>query len=536
MSDDPSTGLTDPDNAADSINAAGSDAAELDAAGADAMSEEAQQDLTSGGISEEEDRYVPQLDPLAFDTALNKHTGIYYYHVREGETVEDSSLITEWEKVEKNTELGPNDLLRVYLPYTIPAGSLNETNPTAVYRLPASLHLTDDQVNGINAIENGIAAAYIDYNTLTVTDPDNYHRYLGAEAVEGTRTPDQTLAEYLAQSASGSGSGDSGNQAGQEFISATVRAQNVYDTEGLYGEKGAYLGQDLIFTFSPYTIEKNQHTYDASGQPTRAGEKVRGWFAIDFNLGQVDLDEHYIEEVDNIENIERIEAENNRGNENAGENTGDENTAVSDDGGDTTVLVSREFRTANIVFVEKDASRNIDEISASIKVVTAENYERVEVNPDDAENIENVENSEDNDEDNGEENSEEQPEENAEGIEEDLTGQEVETEEDASSADSEDKSDADAPIMPAISFEDSIRVRTGKPAGVEDGSAGSAAASAAEALPRKAKVIVRVEADEGTFPAGTTMVLSAVEDLDAVAETVKETVENGNSGDNRNYC
>ena len=252
--DDPSTGLSDPDNAANSINAAGSDAAELDAAGADAsgsdaagtdtLSEEAQQDLTSAGINEEEDRYVPQLEPLGFDSALRSRTGIYYYHVREGETIEDSSLITEWKKVDKNTELGPNDLLRVYLSYTIPAGSLNETNPTAVYRLPASLHLTDDQVNGINAIENGIAAAYIDYNTLTVTDPDNYHRYLGAEAVEGTRTPDQTLAEYLAQSAGESGNEASGNQAGQEFISATVRAQNVYDTEGRYGEKGAYLGQD----------------------------------------------------------------------------------------------------------------------------------------------------------------------------------------------------------------------------------------------------------------------------------------------------
>ena len=55
----------------------------------------------------------------------------------------------------------------------------------------------------------------------------------------------------------------------QEFISATVRVENVYGTEGGSGEENgtAILGQSLIFTFSPYTIEKNQHTYDASGQP-----------------------------------------------------------------------------------------------------------------------------------------------------------------------------------------------------------------------------------------------------------------------------
>ena len=543
-------GMTDPDNAANDITAAGADAAGADASGSDAagtdnLSEEAQQDLTSVGINKEEDRYVPQLEPLAFDSALRSRTGIYYHHVREGETIEDSSLITEWEKVDKNTELGPNDLLRVYLSYTIPAGSLNETNPTASYRLPANLHLTDDQVNGINAIENGIAAAYIDYNTLSVTDPDNYHKYLGAEAVEGTRTPDQTLEEYLAQSKSGSGSSDSsgsntggtgdGNAAGQEFISATVRVQNVYDTEGLYGEKGAYLGQDLIFTFSPYTIEKNQHTYDASGQPTRAGQKVRGWFALDFNLTQVDLDEPYIEEIENGETIEKVESksepdrENENVDKNADEYNGEENTAVSENGGETSVLISRELRTADIVFVEKDESRNLDEISTSIKVVTAENYEKVKANPDDAENIDNTDNT-----DNSEGIGEEQPEDNAEGSEKDLTGQEAETGDDAAGADKEDKTDAEAPIMPAMSFEDSIRVRTGKPAGVEDGSAGSAAASAAEALPKKAKVTVRVEADEGTFPVGTTMVLSAVEDLDAVAETVKETVENGDGNNNGN--
>ncbi|MDO5476826.1 MAG: hypothetical protein Q4F43_06910, partial [Eubacteriales bacterium] len=106
------------------------------------------------------DSYVPPLNALDFDTVLDQGTGVYAYAVSEGEVVEDSGLITDWKKVDRNTELSPSDLIRVYLSYTIPAGSLNETNPTARYRMPSSLHLTDSQVEGINAIENGIAAQY----------------------------------------------------------------------------------------------------------------------------------------------------------------------------------------------------------------------------------------------------------------------------------------------------------------------------------------------------------------------------------------
>ena len=81
--------------------------------------------------------------------------------------------------------------------------------------------------------------------------------------------------------------------------------------------------------------------------------------------------------------------------------------------------------------------------------------------------------------------------------------------------------------MPAMSFSDSITVLTGRPiAGENDGTIeDSAVANAAISLPEEAEISVRVEADEGTFPAGTTMVLEAVEDLDAVAEAVTETVE-----------
>ena len=227
------------------------------------------------------DQYVPTLDPVYFNQVLNSRTGIYYYHVQPDETIADSAEITDWKKIEQNTaddtQLGKGDLLRVYLAYTIPAGSLNETNEVARYRLPGNLHLTDEQVEAINSTENGVAGQYIDYDTLEILDTDNYYRYLGAEAVEGTRTPSDDIEKYLSK------------HGGQEYISAVVRVENVYDEEGLYGEQGAYLGQDLVFTFTPYSIEKNRHQYDRDGQPTKAGEKLQGWFTLDFNMDQVDL-------------------------------------------------------------------------------------------------------------------------------------------------------------------------------------------------------------------------------------------------------
>ena len=176
----------------------------------------------------DEDAYVPELDPLNFEAVLNRSTGIYYYHVSEDETIENSSAITDWNRVEEDTELGKSDLLRVYLSYTIPPGSLNGTNPTARYRLPENIRLSDEQVEAINKSENGIAAAYSD-------SEEDYQKYLGMEAVEGARKPDEKLKDDA-----------------QEFISATVRAENIYDEEGKDGEEGVCLGQDLIFTFAPY--------------------------------------------------------------------------------------------------------------------------------------------------------------------------------------------------------------------------------------------------------------------------------------------
>lgn len=496
------------------------------------------QAATGGELDPAANTYVPNLAPIDFAAVLNKRTGIFYYAVQEGETVEDSSSISGWEKIEKNTELGPNDLLRVYLSYTIPAGSLNKTNPTAVYRLPVGLRLTDAQVNAINAVENGIAAQYIDYNTLTLTDPDNYHRYLGAEAIEGTRKPDQDLNEYLKEHTADGGEA-------QEFISATVRVENVYGTEGGSGEENgtAILGQSLIFTFSPYTIEKNQHTYDASGQPTRAGEKVRGWITLDFNLGQVELGEPRLEEVADAD----AGAANPVNAENAEDGAADGAYPAAGMEG----RLVRVIRTAEIVFVQEDQTRGLEEISTQITVVTEEelvntgetpadgNDHPAETDEDDA-NIDNNENEETGHEEpavedkaTGEVNQEEQNEKPAE----DVDGKNLNPEaanQDREKTDEEKEAElkeALASMMPAMSFEDSIRVRTGKPAGVAEGDSGAAAASAAEALPRKAKVTVRVEADEGTFPVGTTMVLSAVDDLDAVAETVRDAVENGAAGE-----
>ena len=86
-----------------------------------------------------EDAFVPQLEPIIFEQLLTEDTGIYYYHAEEGEEVpENSADIADWKLVNDDTELAPADLLRVYLRYTIPAGSINATNDIARYRLPSN--------------------------------------------------------------------------------------------------------------------------------------------------------------------------------------------------------------------------------------------------------------------------------------------------------------------------------------------------------------------------------------------------------------
>ena len=205
------------------------------------------------------DSYVPELDSLDMETLLNSHSGFYYFHAGEGEEIlADSAEIIDWKKVKEETTLAPTDLVRMYLAYTIPAGSLNETNPSARYRLPDSLHLSDEQIKAMNQYENGIAAGYRDSRSSSGKDEQdkekgNYKKYLdylGAEAVEGDRRPDEQLKDGA-----------------QEFISAVVRAENVYD------DKGHYLGQDLIFTFVPYSIEKNQDSYNADEKFVSAAKR-----------------------------------------------------------------------------------------------------------------------------------------------------------------------------------------------------------------------------------------------------------------------
>ena len=241
--------------------------------------EEAASSFSTGFAADEDtengDAYIPEKDALDFNTVLNSRTGIYYHHVAEDGEIEDSSAITDWNKADKDTKLNPEDLIRIYLSYTLPKDTINATNDISRYRLPDTLHLTDEQIEAINNCENGISAQYIDYDNLEITDPERHAAYLGLESVEGKRLPGEELKE------------DS-----QEYISVVVRAEKIYDEE-----TGEYEGTDLIFTFSPYAVEKNAHAYDKKGQSTRAGEEVTGWLTLDFNMGQIDWTEDKTSEI-----------------------------------------------------------------------------------------------------------------------------------------------------------------------------------------------------------------------------------------------
>ena len=376
--------------------------------------------------------YVPTLDELDFRQLLNDYTTIYYH--RPEDSTEDSGQITDWQKVDEDTVLGETDILRVYLAYTIPAGSLNETNATARYRLPGNLHLTDEQMETINQMENGLSGLYLDYDTLQITDTEKHSAYLGAEAVDGFRTPDQTIEDYLSDN---NDTGD-GEQTAQEIISAVVKADQVYDEDGVYGKKGAYLGTDLVFTFSPYTILKNRNEYDSEGTPVKAGESVSGWFALDFNMDQVDWD----------------------GN------------------------------AAEITFVSEDNDLNTGLVSVALKKADPTSEETPqETNP----------------------SSEESPDSNNSDDEKTFN---------ENSSTEENKAETVEETHPAVSFEDSLIVHTGNLS--SDTDAGS--------LPNSSKMTVSVSAEAGTFPAGTTMVLSAVTDMDAVAEAVEGTVDSKTCG------
>ena len=376
----------------------------------------------STGSSAAADQYIPPLEAIDFNTVLNNHTGIYYHPIADGETVEDSFAIPaeDWNRIPNNTEnidstdktaqtersdeadadkenktdnveLGKNDLLRVYLSYTIPAGSLNATNPVARYRLPSNLHLTDPQVKAINENINGMAGQYVDMSALEITDPDKYNTYLGLEAVEGTRTPDETAEDYLAEQSLKTGTDPAD---ATEYISAVVRVENVYDTDGIYGEKDAYLGQDLIFTFTPYSIEKNQHEYDSTGKPTKAGKEIEGWLTLDLNMGQVDFEEASTDTIERtIQNMnedtdETIKSVVRNLNEETGETIDNTDQSVDEKSGETfesTVVVQRVEKIARVVFVEEgcdEQNNKIPEISTDLMVVEETAIERQSVDSD----------------------------------------------------------------------------------------------------------------------------------------------------------
>ena len=281
------------------------------------------------------ENYVPELAPLNMDAMLNEYTGVYYYQAQDGEEIpENSADITDWTLVKEDTELASTDLVKLYFAYMIPEGSLNETNPVARYRLPENVRLTDEQIEAINKNENGFAAGYEQFS-------EEYEEYLGAEAIEGIRRPDEQLEDDA-----------------EEFISAVVKVEETADG-----------GQELVFTFLPYSIEKNQNTYDVDENIISAGQMITGWFACDFTLEQIDWVEEETQQPSDQEEAE-ISSE-----EDAAEGT--------EEGGAATAVE----KTADIIFVPENREEDIEEISTTLRLV--EQKEEEEADPsEDAEEAE----------------------------------------------------------------------------------------------------------------------------------------------------
>ncbi len=107
--------------------------------------------------------------------------------------------------------------------------------------------------------------------------------------------------------------------------------------------------------------------------------------------------------------------------------------------------------------------------------------------------------------------------------EENTSAQEADKTKDADIGSDSDESATDdqaekmALLYPALTFQDSIAASMGT-LPTDTGS------EKATALPDQTELTVHVEADEGAFPEGTTMRLSAAEDMDAVASAVEEAV------------
>ena len=108
-----------------------------DQASSVSMPEDSSGEKTAEAAAEEKlsENDVPKLDALNMEAVFGKKTGFYYFHAGEGQEVPSNSTeITDWRRVKEDTKLAPTDLVKMYLPYSISAGSLNGTNPTARYR------------------------------------------------------------------------------------------------------------------------------------------------------------------------------------------------------------------------------------------------------------------------------------------------------------------------------------------------------------------------------------------------------------------
>ena len=524
---DSETGTIPGETTADGGQTAGTDASKDGAAsenteGENEVPEQGAEDGStiqeSGAEGQQAQAEDPSQGSVSLADYLTGATAVYYSRTA-GNDGED-----EWKPVENDTVLMPSDKIRVYLAYQLPGGLLNGTDSRARYMLPEQLWLSGSRVDRINHFENGIASG--------TEDETEKASLLGAEAVEGTRRPDE-------------------QRSGQtEFISAIVNIENVQDAEGRLS------GQELVFRFVPYTVEKNSDVFDAEGALSSKGQEVNGYFTIDYMVNEI-------------------------------------LSGIAADGGASSDQAAEQVREAVIVFASVNTESGQREISAKLKISETaaeadpeeQDSKTAEEDPESAEGenaqadpeSEEGENAQtDPESEEGEEAQTDSESEEGEGVQTDPESAEGETaQKDPESADEEtedkdadeeneggeitadasDGSDSAAeaagglsdqlPDMPAQNFEQTIRVKTGGTGsgnavsdffknlfGFFTGNGGADSDDAGEALSSEADLTVHVDADEGTFPAGTTMTVKAVSgrDLNAVSEAISEAVDSETCG------
>ena len=192
-------------------------------------------------------------NPLDLAQVLTEDTSLWYHKAGSEEG--------RWDRITDDTLLERDDIVILYYAYRIPAGTLRDTNPVIAYPLPESVQLTDRQLEIINTANDG----------------------RGAQAIEGTRTPDQKAA-------------------GEEYVSAYFKVENIIDEDA--EEEDAVPGQDIILTFDSCTIDKNRDVYDENGNLTDPGEDVYGFLAIDINTDQIDFEKVSSENVTDTVNTD----------------------------------------------------------------------------------------------------------------------------------------------------------------------------------------------------------------------------------------